>query len=169
MMIYLHSLRCSTRYGINNKSLLTWNWAPSSSVQLCIGFKYGCKKEMITDSICSTVSMTKNVTNKINMTWITNSYGWINIFCYLNVPRVICPLEMNLALAEYARSSMSSLQQHHPASKTHFCDLFPPICLTSLPSAVKEGNLYRRPGKYLGYAQVPIAIALLTLPYFNVL
>ena len=161
MVIDLHSLRCSTRYVIKNKSLLTWNWASSSSVQLRIGFKYGCKKEMVTDSISSTVSMTKTNTNKINTTWIMNSYEWINIFCYLNVPRVICVLEMNLALSEYARSSMSSLQQHHPAGKTPFLDLFPPICLTSLPSAVTEG-------KWLWCARV-FATALLTLPHFNVL
>lgn len=150
MLLYLHCFRGSTRHKIKDKSLLTWNWASSSSVQLCIDFKRmkeGCKKEIITDSISSTVSVTKDIKNKINMTWTTNSYGWINIFCLLNVLQEISALEMNLALSEYARSSLSYLQQHQPPGKTYFLDLFPLICLTSLPSAVEEENLARRPGK----------------------
>lgn len=150
VVLYLHRLRGSTRHIEKSKSLLTWKWASSSSLQLCIDFKCmkeGCKKEIITDSICSTFSVTKDITNKINMTWTTNNYGWINIFSLLNVLQDISALEMNLALSEYAQSSMSYLQQHQPPGKTYFLDLFPLICLTSLPSAVKEENLACRPGK----------------------
>lgn len=67
--------------------------------------KEGCKKETIADSLCSIV--TKDITNKINMTWTTNSYGQISIFCLLNVLQEISALEINLALSEYAQSSLS--------------------------------------------------------------
>lgn len=56
-------------------------------MQIYIDFNYRFKKGKIAETVCSTVSLTKTITNIINMTWITNSNEWMNIFCYLDVPK----------------------------------------------------------------------------------
>lgn len=111
----------------------------------------------------------RDIINKINTTWTANSYGWINIFCLLNVLQKISALEMNLALSEYAGGSLSCLQQHQLPGKTCFLDLFRLICLTSPPPAVKEGKLACRLGNSCDVPRYDLPKHFQLLHNFNVL